>query len=857
MTLPDLKQIALWREQYQQQRATAIDAYLARPRVAPLLAALTTAVDALLHEVWAAFDLPPTAALVAVGGYGRSEQFPQSDVDLLILIKDDLPEVDLARFEPLIGVFWDCGLPVGHSVRRLHECLSEAAHDLTIQTNLLEARHLCGDAALTRQLGHALHAHLDPHAFLQGKQREQAQRHGRFSDRALSLEPNLKESPGGLRDLHMLGWVARACGIALDEGGRRTKARPTAQPTWLLAPDEARALRRQRQFLSHLRIRLHLAARRREERLLFEFQERIAAEMGFTATPTRRASERLMQGFYRSARAISLANEILLGEMEARISGHTPTHLFAHLFDIADATAFATDPAALLGSFQALQVHPECGGFTPRALRLLSHAAPRIDAAFRRDPARQAQFLAILNEPRGVTLAVRLLHRLGLLNRYIPSFARITGQMQHDLYHIHPVDEHSLMLLRNLRRFALPEFAHEFPLASNLMQDMAEPGWLYLAALFHDIAKGRGGDHSTLGAVIVRRFCREQRLPAAATQLLTWLVREHLALSQVAQKHDLSDPEVIAAFATRCGDVSHLNALYLITVADIRATNPALWNAWKDNLLKTLYHATRAHLEGHAIRTDKQAEARATLRLYGWPEGAERLLWNRLDEVWFLRFDAAAIAWQTRALLPALHQKPAPETLVRTRLSPIGAGADCLVYTPDRPGLFARICGFFAAMGYSVLEARIHTTRDGHALDSFLVMDSADHGHAQTDYRAALHYIEYELTQTLNQGADPTPINGRLTRQLRAFPLAPQVSLTRSEGRRDFVLNLSAGDRPGLLYSIARTLAAHDANVRSARIHTLGGRAEDVFVVEGPTLDNSDARLALERALLDELQIAL
>lgn len=844
----DSARLQKWREDYRQNREAAFTAYLARPRVRPLLTTLTRAVDDLLQQIWAASALPPCTALIAVGGYGRGEQFPHSDVDLLILIDDDLPDADLARFEPLIALLWDCGLPIGHSVRRLSDCLIESAGDLTIQTTLLEMRHLCGDAMLTARLGEHLRTALDPLAFLAGKQLEQDDRHGRFADRGLMLEPNLKDSPGGLRDLHTVDWAARASGFT-----QRGLDTLTAMGTdGLLSADEIRRLRAQRHFISHLRIRLHLTARRREERLLFEFQEQIAAGMGIVATQTRRAAEILMQRFFRTARAISLANEILLGTLVCRLNG--PQQIQNPLLDIPDAAAFERNPAAILDCFLTLQRNPGLTGLTPRALRLLWRAAPRINTIFRRDPDRQAQFLAILHEPRGVTLALRLMHRLGLIGRYLPAFARITGQMQHDLYHIHPVDEHTLMLLRNLRRLALPEFAHEFPLAFSLMQGLAHPEWLYLAAIFHDIAKGRGGDHSVLGEVDMRRFCHQHRLPDEATRLLTWLVREHLSMSHVAQKQDLADPAVIKAFANHCGDITHLNTLYLLTLCDIRATRPALWNAWKDSLLKTLYHATRALLEGLGPKIEdiatKCGDARALLRQYGWPDNAEAPLWARLDEIWFLRQDAQEIAWQTRSLLPALAR--GETTIVCARLSPIGEGVAVLVHTPDKKGLFARICGFFAGMGYSVREARIHTTRDGFALDNFLVMDIAQEAIA---YRDILNYIEYELSRTLTLGQSPAPFNGRLPRQLRAFPLTPQISLSRSEGRSDFVLSLTAGDRPGLLYDIAQTLAKHGVDVSTARIHTLGGRAEDVFVVTGPALSSMEQRLTLERALLESLRI--
>lgn len=837
-----------WRDAYRLAREAAIGRYRARPRVPPLLRDLTRAADLLLQTIWQHHDLPAAAALIAVGGYGRGEQFPQSDIDLLILLDDALPEADLTHFEPLIGLFWDCGLPVGHSVRRLSECVEEAGKDITIQTNLLEARYLCGDRELAARLQTHLTTAMDPAAFLAGKGMEQTDRHGRFSDRGLMLEPNLKDSPGGLRDLHMIDWVGQAAGFARQGSDSLTAMLPDG----LLSRAEIRRIRSSRNFLSHLRIRLHLASGRREERLLFEFQERIAAELGLSATPTRRASEILMQRFFRTAHAVATANQILLGALAQVIEGHADPQAF----DLPESTDFESHPEQILECILHLQNHSELTGFSPRALRLLARAGTHIDATYRRNPLHQSQFIAILRQPRGVTQALRLMHRLGLIGRYIPAFAKITGQMQHDLYHIHPVDEHSLMLLRNLRRLALTELAHEFPLAHRIMQGFDAPYILYLAALFHDIAKGRGGDHSTLGAIEMQRFCRTHSLPKETSELLIWLVREHLTLSTTAQKQDLSDPEVIAAFAERCGDLRHLNALYLLTLCDIRATNPAIWNAWKDNLLKTLYYATRNRLEGHTVTTDsveeRQEQARTLLRLHGWSDGAETVLWGRLDDLWFLRNAAQEIAWQTRTLLAALRQ--GPSTLVRTRMSPIGEGVEVLVHAADRHGLFALICGFFAHLGYSVLEARIHTTRDGHVLDSFLIMDPA---HTHHSYRDILNYIEHELAEQIIQGHTPSALPGRMTRQLRAFPLAPQLSLTQSEGRNDYILSFTAGDRPGLLYAVARTLADHHVEVRTARIHTLGGRAEDVFVLDGERLANAEPRMALERALLKELQVSV
>jgi [protein-PII] uridylyltransferase len=407
------------------------------------------------------------------------------------------------------------------------------------------------------------------------------------------------------------------------------------------------------------------------------------------------------------------------------------------------------------------------------------------------------------------------------------------------------------MVLRNLRRMAMPEYAHELPFAHRVMREFGRPDLLYLAALFHDIAKGRGGDHSTLGMADARRFCRSHGLSKADTGEVVWLVGEHLGLSSTAQKQDLADPDVIDAFARRCGRVNRLTALYLLTVADIRGTNPAIWNSWKDKLTRELYLASRRLLEGHEPQADqleqRKEDARATLRLYGFPPGAEMKLWKQLDDVYFLRHEAQEIAWHTRRLLPLLGRE---EIIVRARLSTIGEGVEVLVHMPDEPDLFARICGFFAGMRYSVLQARIHTTRDGRALDTFLVMDEQ----SRTAYRDILNYIEFELRTRLQSRtplADIAP--GRLPRRLKAFPVLPEAILTAGVDAEHWLLSVSAGDRPGLLYDIARLLGRHGATVQNARINTMGQRVEDVFVVTGERLTHPETRLAIERGLIEAL----
>lgn len=850
------ERIVHWRAQLHAARDALGKAFLSAPRPSAYLAKHSQAIDRLLRDIWLGHDLPRAATLVAVGGYGRGEMYPQSDVDVLILLDDSLAETESSRFEPLIALLWDVGLPIGHSVRRLSECLEESRKDITIQTNLLEARFLAGDDALFANFQAVFREQLDPLAFFEAKQLEQDNRHGRFADRAMLLEPNLKESPGGLRDLHTVQWVGQALNLPNDISGLAHAG--------LLEPGEARRLNAAARLVSELRIRLHLIAKRREDRLLFEFQEPIAQQLGFAGTSSRRAAELLMQRYYQAAREIGFANELLLGILRQRLHGLADTAPITdargflrrdNLLDLADEALYAHDPHAIFQTILTLQRHPELKGLAPNAYRALWRASQNIGADFRRDPVNRAAFLAIFREPRGVTLATRLLHRLGLLGRYLPAFGRITGQLQHDLVHIYPVDEHTLMVLRNLRRLALPELAHEFPLAHRLMREFARPDLLYLAALFHDIAKGRGGDHSSLGMADARRFCASHGLAKQDAALVAWLVQEHLSLSRTAQKEDLSDPEVITVFARHCGSVERLSALYLLTMADIRATNPKIWNAWKEKLLRELYLASRRVLEGGApvqddIETRKE-QARAALRLYGYEEGAENGLWSKLDDVYFLRHEAQEIAWQTRRLLPMLRRE---SIVVRARLAPIGEGAEVLVYAPDEPGLFAHICGFFAAMQYTVLEARIHTTRDGHALDSFLVMDEANRA---IPYRDVLSYIEYELAAALKAKPALTAMSGiRLSRQLKSFPIEPEVSLAPSDSGANYVLSFTAGDRPGLLYDVARTLAQAKVNVSSAKINTLGGRAEDVFVLDCEALAKPGSRLELERALLSALKPA-
>lgn len=828
--------------------------FLERPTAGDLLRKHSTLIDRQLRMVWAGQSLPRALALLAVGGYGRRQLFPHSDIDLLVL----LPAAADARLERqleiFVGMLWDVGLEVGHSVRTLGECLEFAKQDVTVQTSLLEARLLAGNRELFRKFVRTMDNSLDPAEFLQAKELEQQQRHARYEE--TNLEPNLKERAGGLRDLQNILWIARA-------GGYGNTWRELAR-RGLITQEEAREIQWHELFLQTLRIRLHYLAARREDRLLFDHQSALASQFGLRERPHRLASEQLMQRYYRTAKAVSQLNTIVLQNLNARIaparhrvyrSINPRFGARGELLEARNEELFQREPGALLEGFLLLQQHHELKGMTAATLRAIWRARRRIDPAFRRDPANRALFMRILQSPSRLVRELRRMNQYGILGRYLPAFGRIVGQMQHDLYHVYTVDEHILKVMRNLRRFAVPELAHEFPLCSRLMSDFARPELLYLAGLFHDIAKGRGGDHSQLGMGDARRFCRAHALSDEDTELVVWLVEHHLAMSATAQKQDLADPDVIRAFAARVRDERRLTALYLLTVADIRGTSPRVWNAWKAKLLEDLFHATRKLISGEQ-RTSlasglqaRQDEALAKLRLYAIAEGAHEKLWARLDTTYFLRHDPQEIAWHTRLLY---FRVDSPKPIVKARLSPAGEGLQVLVYVADQKELFARICAFFESISYDIFEAKIYTTRHGYALDSFQVHDPDN---KRPQYRDLISYVEHELAERLlHRTPLPALTKPRLSRQLRHFPISPEVNIQADEKGEYKVLSVIAGDRPGLLSRVARVLTAYDINLHTARINTLGGRAEDTFLITGEALNEPKTVIRLESALVEQLR---
>jgi [protein-PII] uridylyltransferase len=823
-----------------------------------LVRALARHVDQTLAELWEHAMMPPGATLVAVGGYGRGELYPHSDVDVLVLLPPEHATLGAndalkSSIEGFITACWDIGLEIGSSVRTIDECIAESENDVTVQTALLESRPLCGAKKLYSAFRRAYDAAMDAKAFFRAKTLEMRQRHQKYEDTPYSLEPNCKESPGGLRDLQVLIWVARAAGLGRSWTELAAKG--------LITPFEVKQLQRNEGVLRLIRARLHMVAGRREDRLVFDLQTAVAESFGYTAPKGQRVSEVLMRRYYWAAKAVAQLNQILILNIEERIHGVQDAPMQpinerfldrGGLLEVASDDLYERNPHAILETFLVFQQTHGIEGLSARTLRALYNAREVMDGDFRRDPVNRHTFMEILQQPEGQTHAFRLMNQTSVLGRYLWVFRRIVGQMQHDLFHVYTVDQHILMVLRNVRRFFIADHAHEYPFCSQLASTFDRPWVLYIAALFHDVAKGRGGDHSDLGATEVRRFCRDHGLTRDDTQLCEFLVKGHLTMSRIAQKEDLSDPEVIEGFAKLVGTERRLTALYLLTVADIRGTSPKVWNAWKGKLLEDLYRLTLRALGGARPNVDaeiesRKQEARHTLNLYSLLPGTEKDLWDTLELSYFVRHDAGDIAWHARSLFRHVDSK---EPVVRARLSSLGEGLQVLVYAPDRPDLFARICGYFDSAGFNILDAKIHTTKAGYALDTFQVISpTLDH-----HYRDLISLVETQATQALKaEGPLPEPSRGRLSRRVKSFPITPRVTLRPDERAQRWLLSVSTSDRSGLLYSIARVLAEHKINLQLAKITTLGERVEDTFLIDGSALQQNKLQIQVETELLDAI----
>ena len=822
-------------------------------------------VDALVVRAWQlhAGGAVGPVALLAVGGYGRGELLPCSDVDVMVLLPQSADAAWTAPLERFLAFLWDIGLETGHSVRTIDDCRQEALADLGVATTLFEARLLAGPSVLFDAMRRALAPDRlwSVRDFFEAKIAEQAERHHRFHDTAYNLEPNVKQGPGGLRDIQTIGWVAKRH-FGVDTLGDLARS-------GFLAPRELAQLQAAQSWLWRVRFALHLVSGRREDRLLFDHQIRLARMFGYEDATYTLAVEQFMQRYYRTAMQVAWFNELLLQQFREEIiadrgapalpvSGHFQER--DECLDAVSDDVFARHPSALLELFLVLQQNPRLRGVRARTIRLVAESLWLIDEEFRQNPRNQRLFLEILRAPAGVTHELRRMNLYGVLGRYIPAFGRIVGRMQYDLFHAYTVDAHTLFVVSNLRRFALERYDHEFPKLAQIFRALPKPELAYLAAIFHDIAKGRGGDHSDLGAVDAEAFCLEQGLSRYDARLVAWLVRHHLKLSVTAQKQDISDPQVVNAFACAVGDQARLDYLYVLTVADVRGTNPKLWNGWKATLFDELYErvkqALRRGLESPLDRdqliAETQALAREQLAAAGVAAADCERVWATLTDAYFLRHSAAEVAWHTARIAARAPGDTSP--LVAVAEHPGRGGATVvLVYTHGRRHSFARATAALDQQGLSIQDARITPTADGGSLDAYLVLE--DTGQPITD-RERMAGIERQLARALaERHAQAPPVTRRVPRQVRMFTTPTQVSFSADPDPGRTLVEVVAGDRPGLLSEIGQVFWDQKVELHGAKIMTVGERAEDVFTVT----DENGRRLESARckALADALALAL
>jgi len=774
-------------------------------------------------------------SMVAVGGYGRGELHPNSDIDLLVLLDNSVNKGFLKdEFEAFVQLLWDAGFYLGHSVRTVAECAEDAAADVVTATSFMESRLLAGSMELLDSLLEATSsAHMwTAKEFFEAKFAEQIQRHERYHDTAYNLEPNIKEGPGGLRDIQMISWVARRHLGAENLHG-------LVEHDYLTQAEHSDLVGGQR-LLWRIRYALHLLAGRAEDRLLFDFQRQIAERFGFTDSATSLAVEQFMQLYYRTVMGLERLNESLLQLFQEALlsSGRDELVVLDADFqsrngfvELREKTVFEDRPVALMELFVLLAREENLAGVTASTIRAIRENLYLVNEEFRCDPQVNASFLELLRQPEGVYTQLKRMNRYGLLAALIPVFGNIVGRMQYDLFHVYTVDQHTLFVVRNLRRFAYGKYTERFPHARSVFKRIAKPELLYLAAIFHDIAKGRGGDHSELGAVDAEAFCAMLDIEPAESEMVAWLVRYHLLMSQTSQRKDLSDPVNIQEFAELVGNTRYLDHLYLLTVADIAATSPKLWNNWKNKLLWELYlsagEALRRGLENPIKRGTRIRETRAAALSRLIRRGADTSqvndLWETLPEYAFWRLSPDQLEWTTETVVKNSDR----ERCISVRpVQPHGV-SELLVCVPDHSGLFASITSVLDEMGLDVMSARILTTVDSRSYDLFQLMDQ--HGNVVNSADAA------ELVQRLDaatRACKPrAPVNRTMPRRLRHFSSNPKIEFARDPDKTGTVLHIRCNDRPGLLSRIATAIFSRDIQVHNARIATFGERVEDTFLV--------------------------
>lgn len=837
--------LSLFRAQLESANNTLKAEFESGTPVQELVTQRAALMDEMLRRIWSRCigdDHADNIALVAVGGYGRGELHPASDIDLLILTADrQVTEHYAEKIEQFLLFLWDLGLEVGHSTRSIQDCIEQATADITVATNLMEARLLTGPEALFFKMKQAVGPErIWPSLeFFRAKREEQIARHHRFHDSAYNLEPNIKENPGGLRDLQVIGWVAKRHFGAdtlhdlVDNG--------------FLTEDEFHSLDAAQNFLWRIRFGLHILTGRREDRLLFDHQRTLAVQFGYTDQKNRLAVEHFMKEYYRTVLELSRLNEMLLDLFEETIlfegKSETPVRINDHFqsrhgkLEVTHKDVFVQTPWTLLELFVLMARDPKLRGVAANTIRLVREHHHLIDEDFRNNPRCHDLFVELFRQGTGLTHELRRMNRYGVLAAYLPVFGNIVGQMQHDLFHVYTVDEHTMFVVRNLRRFTVPAFADEFPLCSKIIKAIDKQEVVMLSGFFHDIGKGRGGDHSKLGAIDAGIFCRTHNIDEHDTELIKWLVESHLIMSTTAQRKDISDPEVIAEFAAQVGDQNRLDHLYLLTVADIRATSPSLWNSWKDALLAELYHTTsRALSQGldnpidhQELAEDTQAEVLDQLKETETDTKDIENQWQHLGQDYFLRHSAEEVAWHTQAIIEhrnRYQQQDIPLVVMRGETD--RGGSAIFVYTKDNNYLFATITATLEQLGLDIIDARVITSDDGYTLDTFLVLD---HDQELITDPARKKEICERLNTSLQHPEQITQPRTYFTRQQKHFPIATKILFRPDSNNQRTCMEVITNDRPGLLARIARGLMDCNIQLQNAKISTFGERAEDIFFI--------------------------
>jgi len=803
------------------------------------------AIDSILELCWNYYGLDKfAAALIAVGGYGRRELHPYSDVDILILHNGELSlDNDGTEFaeklQEFITLIWDIGLDLGQSVRTIEESVKEAISDLTIISNLIESRYISGDINLFLNLKKEIEPDKiwDTKKFVEAKIAEQTNRHQKFNDTAYNLEPNIKEGPGGLRDIQIIGWVAK----------RHFKAETLKELVTykFLTAAEYEQLEKGQSFLWKIRFALHTLRKRREDRLLFDYQRELASQFGYKDANGKLAVEYFMRDYYKNIMELERLNEILLQYFNEVIlykdeSARTEKInrrflIYKGYIATTSPDIFKYYPFALLEIFLLMAENPQIKGVRASTIRQIRAHRYLIDDTFRKDIRCRSLFIEILRQKTGITHQMRRMNRYGVLAEYIPAFKAIVGQMQHDLYHAYTVDEHTLKVLRNARRIGIEKHAHELPMASKIFKTLPKPEVIYLASLFHDIGKGRGGDHSTLGAEDTEQFCQLHELTHSDTRMITWLVQNHLIMSTTAQKKDLGDPQVIHSFALKMGDKVHLDYLYILTVSDIRATSPKVWNAWKDSLLIELYNLTLEALgqgldnpieQIEKIRRTKKA-VQELMTQNDFTEDQLTELWRHLPKDYFLQNNSQEIASHSESII---KHSDNTDPLITVRDLEERGSTEIFIYMPNKSHVFALVTSILSQMALNVTEAKTYRTSSDHIIHTYHILDIRDEVITDDERIGQITealYKELSVDEEFNQ--ENSFYN--LPRTLKQFAMATEVDFSEDLENNWTIMNITASNRPFLLSKIGHVLIKHDVHLVNARISTFGEKVEDVFYI--------------------------